>query len=77
VHGREEVRKHWHEQFCHVDPRIEIAGIEEKADGRVEAHVRQVVRRLDGRELSDDRLVHLFTIANDCIKRLDVMLERI
>jgi NAD(P)-dependent dehydrogenase (short-subunit alcohol dehydrogenase family)/ketosteroid isomerase-like protein len=72
VHGQEQVRQHWREQFGQVDPHIEVADTTEKPDGRVEARVRQIVRRRDGTELSDDRQVHLFTIANDRIKRMEV-----
>ena len=72
VHGREQVREHWREQFAHADPHIEISEIREQADSRVEARVRQVIRGRDGSEVSDDELLHVFTIANDRIKRMDV-----
>jgi NAD(P)-dependent dehydrogenase (short-subunit alcohol dehydrogenase family) len=72
AHGQDQVRKHWREQFSQVDPHIDISDIREETDNRVEARVRQVVRRHDGTKVSDDRLVHLFTIANDRIKRLDI-----
>ena len=72
VHGRNAVREHWRAQFRQVDPRIEVAGIAEKGDSCVEAHVRQIVRGLDGSKLSDDQAVHVFTIAGDRIKRMEV-----
>ncbi len=72
VHGRAQVREHWRQQFGQADPHIEISDIREKTDNRVEARIRQIVRRLDGTEVSDDRQVHVFTIANDRIKRMDV-----
>jgi len=72
VHGREQVREHWREQFGRVDPHIEITGVKQTSEGRVEAHVRQIVRRPDGSRLSDDKLVHVFTIAGDRIKRMEV-----
>jgi NAD(P)-dependent dehydrogenase (short-subunit alcohol dehydrogenase family) len=72
VHGRDGVRRHWSEQFRRVDPRIEVAGIAEKGGGRVEAHVRQIVRGPDGAKLADDQAVHIFTIAGERIKRMEV-----
>jgi NAD(P)-dependent dehydrogenase (short-subunit alcohol dehydrogenase family)/ketosteroid isomerase-like protein len=72
VHGRDGVRRHWREQFRQVDPRIEVAGVAQKGDGRVEAHVRQIVRGLDGGKLADDHAVHVFTIAGERIKRMEV-----
>jgi NAD(P)-dependent dehydrogenase (short-subunit alcohol dehydrogenase family) len=72
VHGRDGVRRHWREQFRLVDPRIEVSGVAKKADGRVEAHVRQIVRGLDGSKLADEQAVHIFTIAGERIKRMEV-----
>lgn len=72
LHGREQVRKHWREQFDHADPRIDISEIREKSDGSVEARIRQVVCKRDGTKMSDDQQVHLFTIVNNRIKRMDV-----
>ena len=72
VHGQDQVRSHWRAQFEQADPHVDVADIRETGGGRVEADVRQIVRRLDGAKLSDDRLVHVFTIANDRIKRMEV-----
>jgi NAD(P)-dependent dehydrogenase (short-subunit alcohol dehydrogenase family) len=71
VHGQDEVREHWRDQFRKVDPRIEVSAISEK-DGRVEALVRQVVRTQDGRMLSDNRVLHIFTFKGERIKRMEV-----
>jgi NAD(P)-dependent dehydrogenase (short-subunit alcohol dehydrogenase family) len=72
VRGTAEVRKHWSEQFKKVDPRIDVLELKERKDGNVEAHVRQVVKMLDGSPLSDDRLTHVFAFANDRIRRMDM-----
>jgi ketosteroid isomerase-like protein len=74
VHGREEVRKHWQEQFERVDPRIEVGRVSRRPDGRFAAHVRQVVRGHDGEPISDDQLVHVFAIDNRLITRMDIEL---
>jgi NAD(P)-dependent dehydrogenase (short-subunit alcohol dehydrogenase family) len=76
IHGRDRVRDHWREQFAQADPYIEVADISEKADGRVEARVRQIVHRRDGGAVSDDPQVHVFTIENDRIKRMEVRASR-
>jgi NAD(P)-dependent dehydrogenase (short-subunit alcohol dehydrogenase family)/ketosteroid isomerase-like protein len=65
VHGRDQVRKHWSEQFRQVVPRIEITGLTETPDGHVEARVHQLVHDRNGKKLSDDQLVHVFTIDHD------------
>jgi ketosteroid isomerase-like protein len=77
IHGQEQVRHHWREQFRQADPRIELAGVAEKDDGRVEAQVRQIVRAPDGSKLSDDRAVHVFTFAGERIRRMEVRASRV
>jgi ketosteroid isomerase-like protein len=72
VHGRDEVRRHWREQFSQLDPTVEPRAVSTRADGRVAAEVRQLVRGLDGTLLSSDRLVHVFTIQDGLIRRMDV-----
>jgi NAD(P)-dependent dehydrogenase (short-subunit alcohol dehydrogenase family) len=76
IHGQEQVREHWREQFAQADPHIEVADISERADGRVEARVRQIVHGRDGSEVSDDAQIHVFTIENDRIKRMEVRAPR-
>jgi hypothetical protein len=75
LHGRDQVREHWSEQFRLVVPRIEIAEVTETSTGHVEAHVRQVVQDPNGRQLSDDPWVHIFTIDHDRIARMEVKPE--
>ncbi len=72
VHGREEVRRHWTEQFDKADPHVEIDEIRKQSDGRVEARVRQNARGPDGQKLPEERATHVFTMAGDRIKRLEV-----
>jgi NAD(P)-dependent dehydrogenase (short-subunit alcohol dehydrogenase family) len=75
VHGRDQVRNHWRKQFGQAVPQIEIAEVTETSDGRVEAHVRQIVHDLKGIKLSDSRLIHVFTIDHDRIARMEVKPE--
>jgi ketosteroid isomerase-like protein len=72
VHGRDAVREHWRDQFGQADLRIDVSEVTTRIDGRVEARVRQTVRSLDGAELSDDQMIHVFTITDGLIKRMEV-----
>jgi ketosteroid isomerase-like protein len=72
VHGRDEVREHWREQFDAVDPRVELVGIEALGDGRLRASVRQVVRSSQGDPVSDERLNHVYTIGDGRIERMEI-----
>jgi ketosteroid isomerase-like protein len=74
VHGRDGVREHWREQFLAADPRIEPLEFRERPDGRLAVEVRLTVFSTDGRPLSDDRVVHVYTLGDDdgLIARMDV-----
>lgn len=72
VHGPDEVREHWREQFDAVDPRLELLGVESLGDGRLRAAVRQVVRSTQGEAVSDERLNHVYTIGHGRIERMEI-----
>jgi NAD(P)-dependent dehydrogenase (short-subunit alcohol dehydrogenase family) len=72
IHGRDGVRRHWAEQFQTVDPHIEVNEINEAGNGQIEAHVRQRIRGPDGHDLPYEQAIHLFTIANDHITRMEI-----
>jgi hypothetical protein len=55
-----------------IDPRVEPERVRTLPDGRVQVHVRQIVRALDGAVLSDERVDHLYTLRQGLIARMDV-----
>jgi ketosteroid isomerase-like protein len=73
VHGRDGVREHWREQFREVDPKIEPLAFRKGPDGRPAVEVRQVVSSTDGRPLSDERLLHVYTFSDGLIAQMDVI----
>jgi hypothetical protein len=75
VHGHDEVREHWRQQFSEVDPRIEPLGLRALDDGRVGVDVRQVVRSPDGELISDDRLLHAYTLREGLIERMEIVAD--
>jgi NAD(P)-dependent dehydrogenase (short-subunit alcohol dehydrogenase family) len=72
LHGREQVREHWNKQLGEAALRLEVQEVKERDDGRVEARVRQIIHDLNGKKLGDAQLVHVFTFADDRIRRLEV-----
>jgi NAD(P)-dependent dehydrogenase (short-subunit alcohol dehydrogenase family) len=72
VHGREAVRRHWKEQFTEADPHLEIDDLKMRGDDRVEVRVRQTIRGPNGKELPEERAIHVFTMAGDRIKRMEI-----
>jgi NAD(P)-dependent dehydrogenase (short-subunit alcohol dehydrogenase family) len=73
VHGRDGVRDHWREQFAAVDPMIEPDEFRSLPDGRVAVNVRQVVRSGEGDVISDEPLVHLYTLRDGLIERMEIV----
>jgi NAD(P)-dependent dehydrogenase (short-subunit alcohol dehydrogenase family) len=73
VHGRDGVREHWREQFEAVDPMIEPGKFRSLPDGRVAVSVRQVARSDDGAAISDEALVHLYTLRDGLIDRMEIV----
>jgi ketosteroid isomerase-like protein len=57
--GHDQVRAYWRRQFETIDPRVEPVGFDARED-EVVVEVRQVVRDLDGRVLSEDRVWHAY-----------------
>src|SRR2546430_12459578 len=62
--GRGAVREYWTRQWASIDPRVEPERVLILPDARVQVHVRQIVRALDGAVLSDGRVDHLYTLRN-------------
>jgi hypothetical protein len=71
VRGRDAVRDHWHEQFEHTDPRVDVVRLDQ-ADGRVRATVRLIVREPGGAPISDERMTHVYTVRDGLIQRMEV-----
>jgi hypothetical protein len=72
VRGHDGVRTHWREQFAAVDPHLEPADVQELPDGRLAVSVRQVVRSHQGDLISEHRLVHVYTLRDGLIERMEI-----
>ena len=71
LHGHDEVRRYWTEQFATIDPHVEPRQVDIEGDtARVRVH--QVVRDLDGNLLHDGTVVHVFTFAADRVREMRV-----
>jgi hypothetical protein len=72
VHGREEVRAYWTEQWSEINPHVEPVVFYPEDAGRVLVDVHQVVRDLAGFVLSDEHVGHRFTIEQGLIRAMEV-----
>ncbi len=72
VHGREEVRAYWLRQWKVLDPHVVPIRFENNDQGRVVAHVKQLVRDLEGAIILDRMVRHIYTIKDGFISRMDI-----
>lgn len=72
VVGKEEIRAYWTRQWAEFDPHVEPIEVTDREAGRTEVKVHQLVRNLNGDLLSDQVLLHVYTIANGLIERMDI-----
>ena len=72
VEGKEEIRDYWTRQWAEFNPHVEPIEVTEREAGRTDVKVHQIVKNLSGDVLSDQTLLHVFTIANGLIERMDI-----
>ena len=72
VVGREEIRAYWPRQWAEFNPHVEPIEVTVGDAGRTDVKVHQLVRNLNGGILSDQTVLHVFTIANGQIERMDI-----
>jgi ketosteroid isomerase-like protein len=73
LNGHAAVRDYWTRQFAEIDGHVEPLEITETGDGRVEVHVHQTVRSLDGETIADVRIGHVYTIRDGRIVHMEVV----
>jgi len=72
VHGLEGVRNYWTRQWAMIDPHVEPLGFSTGPDGEIVVEVRQIVRDLAGKLLSDKMVRHVFRIESGLIRHFDI-----
>jgi hypothetical protein len=72
VRGRDAVRAYWARQFAVIDPHVMPRGFAWRDDGRVAVFVHQIVRSPAGDVLADGAVVHVYTLRDGLVERMDV-----
>ena len=72
VHGRDAVREYWLRQWAAIDPTVEPLAFTTRSDGSIAVEVRQVVRGLDGTQLGDTRVIHVYVLRDGRVARMDI-----
>jgi hypothetical protein len=76
LHGKEQVRAYWTEQWTRTRTHDEPLSFSELDDGQAAVYIRQVVRSLDGSPISRDHFLHMHRIEGDLISRMDIICQR-
>lgn len=69
ITGHDEILQYWTRQWKEINPKVEPIGFTERPDGRLEVSVHQVVRELDGKQLFDGTVKHIYRFEEGLIKR--------
>jgi hypothetical protein len=75
VKGHDEIREYWTRQWNEINPKVEPVSIKQRQNGNVEVVVHQVVKDLEGKELFDGIVKHIYTIQNNLLAKMDIELE--
>lgn len=70
--GHNDVRDYWLRQWQELNPQVEPTGIRERADGRLEVAVHQIVRDMQGKLLFDGSVRHIYTLQDGLLKQMDI-----
>lgn len=73
VAGRDAVRDYWTRQFQMIDSHVDPVSFTEADDGRIAVAVRQTVRDLDGKVLSEGLVTHVYTLRDGRVARMDIV----
>ena len=72
VVGHDAIRDYWTRQWAEIDPEVQPLVMRALPDGRVAADVLQVVRDREGRRIGEQHVVHVFTLRDGLVARMDV-----
>jgi len=73
VRGHDGVREYWTRQWDLIDPIVKPQRFELLPDGRILAHVHQIVRDLDGKIILDQMIQHIYLIDGTQIISMEIV----
>ena len=74
VSGHDEIRAYWTRQWKEINPHVEPVGFNERQDGTLEISVQQLVKDLQGNQLFDGIVKHIYTVQDGLLRRMDIEL---
>lgn len=70
--GHDAVRDYWLRQWQELNPQVEPTGIRERADGRLEVAVHQVVHDRQGHLVFEGPVKHIYTLQDGLLQQMDI-----
>jgi len=75
VVGHDEIRNYWIRQWTEIDPNVEPTEIAPASDGKVQVTIHQKVKDLQGNELFDGIVKHIYTIQDGLLRKMEIELQ--
>jgi hypothetical protein len=72
IRGHEGVREYWTRQWDVIDPIVKPLRFESLPDGRIVAHVHQIVRDLDGKVILERMVQHIYRLDGPQIVSMEI-----
>jgi hypothetical protein len=72
VSGYDEIRTYWTRQWKEINPHVQPVGFNERPDGTLEISVQQLVKDLQGNQLFDGIVKHIYTVQDGLLRRMDI-----
>ena len=70
VHGHNEVRAYWLRQWQEINPNVVPISFQTRSGGEIAVGVRQVIKDLDDRVLSDSQVTHVYTFEEGKVRAM-------
>lgn len=70
--GKDEIRAYWTRQWSEFDPHVEPLAMTDEDAGKIRVRVHQLVKSLQGDDLSDSEVLHVFTMSSGLIAAMDL-----
>ncbi len=72
VSGHDEIRAYWTRQWKEINPHVQPVGFNERPDGTLEISVQQLVKDLQGNQLFNGIVKHIYTVQDGLLRRMDI-----
>ncbi len=70
--GHNQVRDYWERQWKEIDPHVVPTSVKQQDDGRIDVEVHQLVKDMNGNELMNGRIKHIYTFLDGLITKMQI-----